>query len=270
MRHAGAMRSAIAFLIALVTLFGAPVAMQAQVISTETYVEEWDDAAGQWVRVDEGAERLINGPAAHAARAAQAIATYGPFRVMDERTAQLVGATNAATPSQFAAMLRDYPAIATIDMVECPGTDDDRANMRLGRMIRAAGIATHVPAGGSVRSGAVELFLAGARRQIDDGAEFAVHAWLDDSGRQPHQFAPDSPENRTYLDFYTEMGMEMAQARAFYDMTNSVTNNAALWLDAQDMRRWTGSGHGDGTAIQQANADDGAVIAYLDLGSATP
>ena len=261
------MRSAIAFFIAIVTLFGAPVAMQAQVLSVQTWVEEWDDAAGQWVRVDEGADRLI--PRADAS-APQAIAVYGPFRVLDGARAQMVGVTDAATPRQFAAMLRAFPGLATIEMVECPGTDDDRANMRLGRMIRAANIATHVPAGGSVRSGAVELFLSGARRQIDDGAEFAVHAWLDDHGRQPQNFAPDSPQNRTYLDYYAEMGMEAAQARAFYDMTNSVTNDAALWLDAQAMRRWTQGVNADHTDARQANADSGRVIAYLDSGFATP
>ena len=67
-----------------------------------------------------------------------------------------------------------------LEMIEAPGTEDDRANLRLGRLIRARGIATHVPAGGSVRSGGVELFLAGTRRIADPGAEFAVHAWADE------------------------------------------------------------------------------------------
>ena len=187
----------------------------------------------------------------------QGIAAYGPFRVLDERRAALVDATDRASPAEFTSMLRDHPGIATLELIECPGTDDDVANLKLGRMIRAQGIATHVPAGGSVRSGAVELFVAGARRSIDDGAEFAVHAWRDSDGREPGDFAADSSVNRTYLEYYREMGI--ARPQAFYDMTNAVANAGALWLTAQDMRSWLGEERvGDVT------------VAYLDLEHGIP
>jgi hypothetical protein len=123
-------------------------------------------------------------------------------------------------------------------MIEAPGTRHDIANLQLGRMIRAAGLSTHVPNGGSVRSGAVELFLAGATRTMDDGALFAVHSWLDTYGREPGDFPEDHPANRLYLDYYVEMGMSETQARAFYAMTNSVSHVDALWLGASDMRGW--------------------------------
>lgn len=267
------MRSLLALFIALATILAAPV--EAQVLSVETYMEQWDPASRQWIRVTEGhapkAERFLS---AHTKPKPAAIAAYGPFRVHDRHSASLVGVTNGASPAQLAALLRDFPEITTLQMIECPGTDDDRANMKLGRMIRAAGIMTHVPAGGSVRSGAVELFLAGARRQIDNGAEFAVHSWLDDSGHQPQHFAADSPENRLYLDYYAEMGMTDADARAFYDMTNSAAHDDAKWLTAQDMRGWIGQSAGvhtgvtvkeTGTKIAPAPA-----IAYLDLGDGFP
>ncbi len=168
------------------------------------------------------------------------LAQYGPFIVLDSRTAALIGETDAATPGQFRAMLRDFPRLAQLDMVECPGTRDDRANLKVGRMIRAAGIVTHVPPIGSVRSGAVELFLAGIERDIAEGAEFAVHSWVDGYGREAEDFDPDAPENRQYVDYYREMGMTANEARAFYDFTNSVPHSRALWLGARDMRRWTG------------------------------
>ncbi len=168
------------------------------------------------------------------------IAQYGPFTVLDSRTAALVGETDAVTPGLFRAMMRDFPQIEQLDMVECPGTRDDRANLKLGRMIRQAGLVTHVPAIGSVRSGAVELFLAGVERDIAEGAEFAVHSWMDDYGREAQDFAAEAPENRQYVDYYREMGMSVQQARAFYDFTNSVPHRRALWLGASDMRRWSG------------------------------
>ena len=169
------------------------------------------------------------------------IAQYGPFLVLDARRVALVGETDERTPGAFRAMIRAFPALAQLDMVECPGTRDDRANMEVGRMIRAAQLVTHVPSSGSVRSGAVELLLAGVERDISDGAEFAVHSWMDDYGREAADFSSDAPENRQYVDYYREMGMPDDRARAFYAMTNSVPHNRALWLGARDMRGWLAS-----------------------------
>jgi hypothetical protein len=113
-----------------------------------------------------------------------------------------------------------------------------------------------------------------ATRSADDGAEFAVHSWLDDSGRQPHHFAADSPENRLYLDYYMEMGMAPDDARRFYDMTNSVANNAAKWLTAQDMRTWIGQSEGPKATVTSAaemtELVPAASIAYLDLSDRLP
>ena len=163
--------------------------------------------------------------------------SYGPFRVTRTGTAVLIGATDADTPAQFYAMLHDHPEIRRIEFIEAPGTYDDRANLRLGRMIRAAGLATHVPAGGSVRSGAVELFLAGTRRSIADSAEFAVHSWQDATGREANDYSPDATQNSAYLTYYREMGLSADGARRFYDFTNAVPHVEALWLKADEMRR---------------------------------
>lgn len=182
-----------------------------------------------------GAERYVGALLAPAPRA---IAAFGPFRVLDATRAALVDVTDSASPAQFAAMLRSYPAISLIELIECPGTEDDRANLRLGRMIRARGIATLVPAGGSVRSGGVELFLAGTRRIADPAAEFAAHSWADENGREASDYPADAPENRAYIDYYREMGMAAGQARAFYAMTNSVPFSDAKWLSGAEMARW--------------------------------
>jgi hypothetical protein len=182
-----------------------------------------------------GGERYVR---ARTAAVPDGIAAYGPFRVLGQTRAVLVGVTDARSPAAFAAMMSAFPQIALLEMVECPGTEDDRANLRLGRMIRAAGIATWVPDGGSVRSGGVELFLAGAQRRADPGAEFAVHAWMDVDGREATDYAAEAPENAKYLAYYRQMGMSEGQARAFYAMTNSVAHEDALWLSGRDMARW--------------------------------
>lgn len=242
----------------------------ARVVSHVAWVEEWDPASGEWVRV-EGSPATVTAAAwepvsATVSRAgavivtetiveeaqpvrfiagaprvragAAGIAAFGPFRVIDGKRAALVAATDAGSPQAFAAMLAAYPGLEVIEFADAPGTSHDLANLRLGRAIRSAGLATHVPTGGSARSGAVELFLAGTRRTVDPGALFAVHSWRDERGREPADFAPDAPENRLYLDYYAEMGMSEVQARDFYAMTNSVPHAGALWLEGTEMKRW--------------------------------
>jgi hypothetical protein len=105
----------------------------------------------------------------------------------------------------------------------------------LARIVRKAGIATFVPNGGSVRSGGVELFLAGAKRSAAPEAEFAVHSWLDEDGMEPDDFADSDPANREYVDFYREMGMSPEKAIAFYALTNSVPHDDALYLNSRDI-----------------------------------
>ncbi len=217
-------------------------------VVVESWEEEWDPNTQSWVRIEgsttvEHQARDSQSAARYALptipqRTEAAIAQYGPFQVTGSDRAALVGPTGPMSPQFFRAMLRDFPDIATLDMVEAPGTSDDLANLAVGRMIRAHGIATHVPNHGSVRSGAVELFLAGAQRSMDDGARFAVHSWLDHRGREPQDFAADAPENMLYLDYYRDMGMERDHAEAFYAMTNSVPHHSVKWLGASEMRSW--------------------------------
>lgn len=216
-------------------------------------------------RADDGAARFL--PSAQAYESL-AIARFGPFQVVDASRAALVDVTDEQSPAQFAAMMRAYPQIRTLALVECPGTYEDRANLRLGRMIRAAGLAVHVPAGGSVRSGGVELVFAGQELRIDDGAEFAVHAWEDEDGLQATDYAANAPENTKYLAYYREMGLSPDQARAFYAMTNSVPFEQARWFGAVEMRRWLGLSNG--TPVPPSRLADIESSAPVQAGAAPP
>ena len=186
---------------------------------------------------DPGGERFVAEGRGDAATLL-AIAVFGPFRVLDAGRAALVDVTDTATPRQFAQMLIAFPALRTIEMVECPGTNDDTANLRLGRMIRRAGLDTHVPEGGSVRSGAVELFLAGKHHRAENSAQFAVHSWQDSDGLEPSDVADNDPVNLAYLAYYREMGLNDRQAKAFYAMTNAVPHDEALWLSVSEFAQY--------------------------------
>ena len=171
------------------------------------------------------------------ARAAP-LASFGPFNIVSASEAELVGATDEQTPGQFRRMLSLYPRLSRITMLDCPGTENDDANLEVARMIRRAGISTHVPADGSVRSGGVELFLAGTHRSYEKGAEFGVHSWIDEDGHQARDVPADDPINAAYIRYYQEIGLPLQTARAFYAFTNQTAFDAIHYMTEQELARF--------------------------------
>ena len=177
-------------------------------------------------------------PAATLAALGQAKARFGPFSVVDAATARMAGDVTSATPRQFAAMLAAFPGLKRIEMVDCPGSLDEDANLILARAIRRAGLETVVPSGGSVRSGAVELWLAGRTRRAAPDAEFGVHSWADEYGREANDYPADDPVHADYIALYREMGMDAAKAREFYALTNATPFDEVRYLTRADMARF--------------------------------
>ena len=177
-------------------------------------------------------------PSATLAAQGRIQARFGPFAVIDATTVRMAGDVTAATPRQFAAMLAAFPGLKRIEMVDCPGSLDEEANLVLARAIRRAGMETIVPSGGSVRSGAVELWLAGATRSAAPDAEFGVHSWADEYGREANDYAADDPVHAEYLGLYRELGMDAAKAREFYALTNATPFDQVRYLTRDDMARF--------------------------------
>ncbi len=177
-------------------------------------------------------------PSAALATPGHARAHYGPFAVIDAATVRMAGDVTAATPRQFASMLAAFPGLKRIEMVDCPGSLDEEANLILARAIRRAGMETIVPSGGSVRSGAVELWLAGATRRAAPDAEFGVHSWADEYGREANDYAADDPVHTEYLGLYRELGMDAVKAREFYALTNATPFDQVRYLTRDDMARF--------------------------------
>jgi len=164
---------------------------------------------------------------------------YGPFRVVAPHKVEMVGTVDSYTPQVFRQMVLRFPGIRRIEMIDCDGSVDEEANLSLARMIRRAGISTHVPANGSIRSGAVELFLAGATKTADPGAEFVVHSWMDEDGMEANDYPANDPVHAEYLDYYKEMGVPADKARAFYALTNSVPFSGQLKLSRSDLAQYS-------------------------------
>lgn len=222
-------RIACALLLSLVGV--SPAA--AQEVATRTWV---DSHGTRWTEVTT-TQTVVEVPRGQRIAAAIAgLPRFGPFAVIDGAHAALVGEVDSQSPAQFRQMLAAHPGIRVLELVDCPGTVNDGANLALGRLIREKRLTTDVPSGGSVRSGGLELFLAGTTRRAAPDAEFGVHAWKDEAGHQPGDFAPDAPANQVYLDYYREMGLSDEEAEGLYALTNSVPNEQMLWLRTRDLR----------------------------------
>jgi hypothetical protein len=207
-----------------------------EMVETDAPVElSWSDSDGDDVSFADGNQRYAAADVSAVTTSRPALARFGPFHVVDGRTVEMIGTVDSDTPAAFAALLRAHPGLARLVMVECPGSVDEAANLTLARAVRRAGLSTHVPANGSVRSGAVELWLAGATRTAAEGAEFGVHSWRDEDGREARDYATSDPVHAEYLGFYREMGLDDGAAQRFYALTNSVGFDDMRVLSVRDM-----------------------------------
>ena len=172
------------------------------------------------------------------AKAAPAVARFGPFSVVSKDVVELNGVIDDTTPALFRKMIAQYPGLHTIRMIDCPGTENDQANLEVARMVRKAGMNTMVPRGGSVRSGGVELFLAGVRRTAEPGAEFGVHSWQDDEGNEAKDVPANDPIHANYIRYYQEVGLTPEQARAFYAFTNQTSFDHLRYMTQPELARF--------------------------------
>ena len=231
-------------------------ARAAEFVTNVTVTTTWssgDDDAADGDFIDEGAALLDDdalavdadmgatrryAPSGSLATLGRAKAQFGPFAIIDATTVRMAGDVDGSTPRQFAAMLAAHPTLKRLEMVDCPGSLDEAANLILARAIRRAGMETVVPSGGSVRSGAVELWMAGTKRSAAADAEFGVHSWADEYGREARDYPANDPVHAEYLGYYREMGLDDGKARAFYAMTNATPFDDVTYLTRDDMARY--------------------------------
>lgn len=101
---------------------------------------------------------------------------------VDGRQLFLNGVITSRTPANFEAAIEAHPAVKTVVLQDMPGSLDAGADHRIGEVIRAKGLHTHLTARSEIYSGAVSVFLGGNRRTADRGAVIGVHSWADGFG----------------------------------------------------------------------------------------
>lgn len=126
---------------------------------------------------------------------------------VEKNTAYLSGVLGADLVKQLSDMVRKYPNVTDLVLVDVPGSVDQQATMEGARLIRRLGLNTHIAPTGYVLSGGVDLFLGGVKRSIGAGAGVGVHAWSDGTRIKAKNLRKTDPVHAAYVNFYLEMGV---------------------------------------------------------------
>lgn len=155
-------------------------------------------------------------------------ATPAQFEI-DGTRAIMRGVIDSNIADQIETLLDKHPEVRTLVIAYSPGSDDDDANLEAGLMVNEAQLATCVPEGGEISSGAVDLFLAGSVRVIGEDAWVGVHSWSDEDGIEGRNLPADDPEHEPYLDYFEQIGvdedfywftLDVASADGMHNMTD--------------------------------------------------
>lgn len=155
------------------------------------------------------------------------------FHVQGDAT-YVTGTTDSRSHNLIKNFTRDNPDVNTLILQAMPGTQDMNTNRRVVRDLRAAGLATHVPADGRIASGAVDWFIAGNPRTIDCGAMIGVHSWGSKTGERGDKTFYDA-QRGTQRHFLKRMDVDPD----FYEFTRGAAGpDDIYWLTVEDMLRY--------------------------------
>lgn len=112
------------------------------------------------------------------------------------------GPINSKTYNQFVSLLEENPQVTTLVEENMPGSIDDETMIKLAYFVREHQLNTHLRSTSKIDSGAVDLFLSGVERTMEQGAHIGVHSWSD-GGHEGADFPMDAPQheaNRKYIE----------------------------------------------------------------------
>jgi len=158
---------------------------------------------------------------------------------IDGDSARMFGVIDHTTPERIQELVTDHPEVTTIVMIDVPGSDDDPANLRAARMVRAYGLRTEIPSDAVVASGGVDFFLAGQERWIGPCAKLGVHSW-DEDGEDGslllgNEVPRDHEIHRMFLEYYEEMGIP---AEFYWFTLDAAPPERIHWMSDEEILRY--------------------------------
>ena len=150
---------------------------------------------------------------------------------VDGNRLYLMGELNSQTPDKVKAVIKDNPQVDTIVLTAMPGSLDDESTFPLARWLRERNLNTHLLSDSVIASGAVDLYLAGVNRTMEEGAQLGVHSWSDGSNE-----ATDFPRDRKEHRFNADYIDAMLGSEDFYWFTIEAAPADGLhWMDKTEI-----------------------------------
>lgn len=132
--------------------------------------------------------------------------------------------------NQLERLLNKYPDISYAIMEKCPGSRDDEELFKAAKMLKSKSINTHLHPSAVIESGAVDFFLAGTKRTMEEGDKIGVHAWSDGSSSAT-EYLEGHEEHQISIDFYFSVGYTQKDAQdLYYFMINTAPPNDIHYL----------------------------------------
>ena len=113
---------------------------------------------------------------------------------------------NSKTFGQMQEAVNANPQVDTLVFSAMPGSIDDEVIFEMGRWLRSKRLNTHLTAKSVIASGAVDLYLSGAERTMEEGAMIGVHSWSDGS-KEAADYPRDSKEHALNKDYIVDMNV---------------------------------------------------------------
>lgn len=164
---------------------------------------------------------------------------YGIFNSVDATTAVMEGVIGSSTPQHWDNFITAFPNTTKLIMKECPGSEDDTANLQVARKVRQKNLHIHLPVDAEIASGAVDFYLAGTQRTREAGSKIGVHSWSDGGNKEATDFPVGHENHQPYIDYYKEMGFSAVDAEAFYYFTINAAPAADVhWMSDSEITQY--------------------------------
>lgn len=149
------------------------------------------------------------------------------------------GVIGSTTPSLVQDLIDNYPAVTTIVMYSCPGSEDDVSNLQASQLIHNAGYKMYLPMDGWVASGATDMFLAGSTRVVEITPDpVGVHSWSD-GANEATDYPVGHSVHQLYIDYYVDIGFSLTEAEDFYYFTiNAAPANGIYWMSDAEIDQY--------------------------------
>jgi len=141
---------------------------------------------------------------------------------------------NSKTFDQMKNVVEKNPQVDTLIFTAMPGSIDDETTFAMGRWLRKQKLNTHLTAKSAIASGAVDLFLSGVERTMEEGAQLGVHSWSDGSKE-----AADYPRNSQEHDLNKSYIVDMGVPADFYWFTiYEAPADKISWMTEADITKY--------------------------------